>query len=198
MWSYEKKLQYPVNIKNPNPKYAQIIMEQYGGPDGEASASLRYLTQRYGQPYNEVKGMLTDIGTEELAHMEMICAMVHQLTRNLTPEEINASGFAPYFVSHTNGVYQAAANGMPWTATYYQSKGDVITDLHEDLAAEQKARVTYDNLLRLIDDPDITDPLKFLREREVVHYQRFGEALRLTTDRLDCKNFYAFNPGFDK
>lgn len=198
MWSYEKKLQYPVNIKNPNPKYAQIIMEQYGGPDGEASAALRYLTQRYGQPYNEVKGMLTDIGTEELAHMEMICAMVHQLTRNLTPEEINASGFAPHFVSHTNGVYQAAANGMPWTATYYQSKGDVITDLHEDLAAEQKARVTYDNLLRLIDDPDITDPLKFLREREVVHYQRFGEALRLTTDRLDCKNFYAFNPGFDK
>ena len=198
MWSYEKKLQYPVNIKNPNPKYAQIIMEQYGGPDGEALAALRYLTQRYGQPYNEVKGMLTDIGTEELAHMEMICAMVHQLTRNLTPEEINASGFAPYFVSHTNGVYQAAANGMPWTATYYQSKGDVITDLHEDLAAEQKARVTYDNLLRLIDDPDITDPLKFLREREVVHYQRFGEALRLTTDRLDCKNFYAFNPGFDK
>lgn len=198
MWSYEKKLQYPVNIKNPNPKYAQIIMEQYGGPDGEASAALRYLAQRYGQPYNEVKGMLTDIGTEELAHMEMICAMVHQLTRNLTPEEINASGFAPYFVSHTNGVYQAAANGMPWTATYYQSKGDVITDLHEDLAAEQKARVTYDNLLRLIDDPDITDPLKFLREREVVHYQRFGEALRLTTDRLDCKNFYAFNPGFDK
>lgn len=198
MWSYEKKLQYPVNIKNPNPKYAQIILEQYGGADGEASAALRYLTQRYGQPYNEVKGMLTDIGTEELAHMEMICAMVHQLTRNLTPEEINASGFAPYFVSHTNGVYQAAANGVPWTATYYQSKGDIITDLHEDLAAEQKARVTYDNLLRLIDDPDITDPLKFLREREVVHYQRFGEALRLTTDRLDCKNFYAFNPGFDK
>ena len=140
---------------------------------------------------------LTDIGTEELAHMEMICAMVHQLTRNLTPEEINASGFAPYFVSHTNGVYQAAANGVPWTATYYQSKGDVITDLHEDLAAEQKARVTYDNLLRLIDDPDITDPLKFLREREVVHYQRFGDALRITQDNLNSKNFYAFNPSFD-
>ncbi len=138
------------------------------------------------------------LGTEELAHMEMICAMVHQLTRKLTPEEINASGFAPYFVDHTNAVYQVAASGAPWTATYYQSKGDVITDLHEDLAAEQKARVTYDNLLRLIDDPDITEPLKFLREREVVHYQRFGEALRLSTDRLDCKNFYAFNPGFDK
>lgn len=198
MWKYEKKLQYPVNIKNPNPKYAQIIITQYGGPDGEASAALRYLTQRYGQPYNEVKATLTDIGTEELAHMEMICAMVHQLTRNLTPEEINASGFAPYFVDHTNGVYQIAASGMPWTATYYQSKGDVITDLHEDLAAEQKARVTYDNLLRLIDDPDITEPLKFLREREIIHYQRFGEALRLTTDRLDCNNFYAFNPGFDK
>ena len=198
MWYYEKRLQYPVKITKTCPKTAQLIISQYGGPDGEASAALRYLTQRYGQPYNEVKGMLTDIGTEELAHMEMICAMVHQLTRNLTPEEINASGFAPYFVSHTNGVYQAAANGVPWTATYYQSKGDVITDLHEDLAAEQKARVTYDNLLRLIDDPDITDPLKFLREREVVHYQRFGEALRLTTDRLDCKNFYAFNPGFDK
>lgn len=198
MWKYEKKLQYPVNIKNPNPKYAQIIITQYGGPDGEASAALRYLTQRYGQPYNEVKATLTDIGTEELAHMEMICAMVHQLTRNLTPEEINASGFAPYFVDHTNGVYQIAASGMPWTATYYQSKGDVITDLHEDLAAEQKARVTYDNLLRLIDDPDITEPLKFLREREIIHYQRFGEALRITTDRLDCNNFYAFNPGFDK
>lgn len=180
MWKYEKKLQYPVNIKNPNPKYAQIIITQYGGPDGEASAALRYLTQRYGQPYNEVKATLTDIGTEELAHMEMICAMVHQLTRNLTPEEINASGFAPYFVDHTNGVYQIAASGMPWTATYYQSKGDVITDLHEDLAAEQKARVTYDNLLRLIDDPDITEPLKFLREREIVHYQRFGEALQST------------------
>ncbi len=198
MWKYEKKLQYPVNIKNPNPKYAQIIITQYGGPDGEASAALRYLTQRYGQPYDEVKATLTDIGTEELAHMEMICAMVHQLTRKLTPEEINASGFAPYFVDHTNAVYQVAASGAPWTATYYQSKGDVITDLHENLAAEQKARVTYDNLLRLIDDPDITEPLKFLREREVVHYQRFGEALRLSTDRLDCKNFYAFNPGFDK
>lgn len=129
--------------------------------------------------------------------MEMICAMVHQLTRDLTPEQIKESGFAPYFVDHTNAVYPVAASGMPWTATYIQAKGDAITDLHEDLAAEQKARVTYDNLLRLIDDPDIIDPLKFLRAREIVHYQRFGEALRLTTDRLNCKNFYAFNPGFD-
>lgn len=198
MWKYEKKLQYPVNIKNPNPKYAQIIISQYGGPDGELGASMRYLTQRYGQPFSEVKGILTDIGTEELAHLEMICAMVHQLTRNLTPEEIKKSGFDKYFVDHTNAVYPIAASSLPWRAEYIQAKGDVLADLHEDLAAEQKARVTYDNLLRLIDDPDILDPLKFLREREIVHYQRFGEALRLTTDKLDSKNFYAFNPNFDK
>lgn len=175
MWKYEKKLQYPVNIKNPNPKYAQIIISQYGGPDGEMGASMRYLTQRYSMPYNEVKGMLTDIGTEELAHLEMICAMVHQLTRNLTPEEIKKSGFDKYFVDHTSAVYPIAASSLPWRAEYIQAKGDIIADLHEDLAAEQKARVTYDNLLRLIDDPDIRDPLKFLREREIVHYQRFGE-----------------------
>ena len=137
---------------------------------------MRYLTQRYSQPYNEIKGMLTDIGTEELGHLEMICAMVHQLTKNLTPEQIKKSGFETYFVDHTNAVYPVAASGLPWTATYIQAKGDAITDLHEDLAAEQKARVTYDNLLRLIDDPDIIEPLKFLRAREIVHYQRFGEA----------------------
>ena len=176
MWQYEKKLQFPVNIKNPNPKYAQIIISQYGGPDGELGASMRYLTQRYSQPYNEVKGMLTDIGTEELAHLEMVCAMVHQLTKNLTPEEIKKSGFDKYFVDHTNAVYPVAAAGLPWRAEYIQAKGDVLADLHEDLAAEQKARVTYDNLIRLIDDPDILEPLKFLREREIVHYQRFGEA----------------------
>lgn len=197
MWKYEKKLQYPVNIKNPNPKYAQIIISQYGGPDGELGASMRYLTQRYSQPFNEVKGILTDVGTEELAHLEMVCAMVHQLTRNLTEEQIKANGFDKYFVDHTNAVYPVAAAGIPWRAEYIAAKGDVLADLHEDLAAEQKARVTYDNLLRLIDDPDILDPLKFLRQREVVHYQRFGEALRLTTDKLNEKNFYAFNPGFD-
>ena len=196
MWKYEKKLQYPINIKNPNPKYAQIIISQYGGPDGEFSASMRYLTQRYSMPYDEVKGLLTDIGTEELAHLEMVCAMVYQLTKNLTPEEIKKSGFDKYFVDHTTAVYPVAASGLPWTATYIQAKGDIITDLHEDLAAEQKARTTYDNLLTLIDDPDIREPLKFLRAREIVHYQRFGEALRLTTDRLDSKNFYAFNPSF--
>lgn len=176
MWKYEKKLQYPVNIKNPNPKYAQIIISQYGGPDGELGASMRYLTQRYSQPFNEVKGMLTDIGTEELAHLEMICAMVHQLTRNLSEEQIKESGFDKYFVDHTNAVFPIAAASLPWRAEYIQAKGDVIADLHEDLAAEQKARVTYDNLLRLIDDPDILDPLRFLRQREIVHYQRFGEA----------------------
>ena len=198
MWKYEKKLQYPVNIKNPNAKYAQIIISQYGGPDGELGASMRYLTQRYSQPYNEVKGILTDVGTEELAHMEMICAMVHQLTKNLSIEEIKAQGFDKYFVDHTTALYPIAASAVPWRAEYIQAKGDVLADLHEDLAAEQKARVTYDNLIRLIDDPDILAPLKFLREREIVHYQRFGEALRLTTDKLDAKNFYAFNPSFDK
>jgi hypothetical protein len=198
MWEYEKKLQYPVNIKNPNPKLAKIIITQYGGPDGEMSASLRYLSQRYSMPYSELKGLLTDIGTEELAHFEMIAAMVHQLTRNMTPEEIVRSGFDTYFVDHTAGIWPQAASGAPWTAGYIQSKGDVLTDLHEDMAAEQKARTTYDNLLRLIDDPDIRDPLKFLREREIVHYQRFGEGLRIATDNLNSKNFYACNPSFDK
>ena len=197
MWKYEKKLQYPVNIKNPNPKYAQIIISQYGGPDGELGSAMRYLTQGDSQAFNEFKGILTDVGTEELAHLEMICAMVHQLTRNLSEKEIVDSGFDKYFVDHTNAVFPIAASSLPWRAEYIQAKGDVLADLHEDLAAEQKARVTYDNLLRLIDDPDVLDPLRFLREREVVHYQRFGEALRLTTDKLDSKNFYAFNPGFD-
>lgn len=198
MWEYEKKLQYPVKIKNPNPKLAKIIITQYGGPDGELGASMRYLSQRYSMPYSELKGILTDIGTEELAHFEMIAAMVHQLTRNMTPEEIVKSGFDTYFVDHTAGVWPQAASGAPWTAAYIQSKGDVITDLHENLAAEQKARTTYDNLLRLIDDPDVRDPLKFLRAREIIHYQRFGEGLRIATDHLNSKNFYACNPSFDK
>ncbi|MBQ9977330.1 MAG: manganese catalase family protein [Clostridia bacterium] len=198
MWQYDKKLQFPVNIKNPDPKAAQIIITQYGGPDGELGASMRYLTQRYSMPYDDLKGLLTDVGTEELAHLEMICAMVHQLTRNLTPEEIKKSGFDKYFVDHTAAVYPIAASALPWRAEYIQAKGDVITDLHEDLAAEQKARTTYDNLLRLIDDPDIREPLKFLRQREIVHYQRFGEGLERAKDRLNSKNFYACNPSFDK
>lgn len=169
----------------------------YGGPDGELGASLRYLSQRYSMPYPELKGLLTDIGTEELGHLEMIGAIVYQLTRNLSMEEIKKSGFDTYFVDHTTGVYPTAASGFPWSAASMQSKGDLIADLHEDLAAEQKARVTYDNILRLVDDPDVRDPIKFLREREIVHYQRFGEGLRLATDKLNSKNFYAFNPSFD-
>ena len=197
MWQYEKRLQYPVNIKNPNPKLAQVIISQYGGPDGEICASLRYLSQRYSMPYPELKAILTDIGTEELAHLEMVGAMVHQLTRNLTEQQIKDSGFAPYYTDHTTGVYPVAAAGTPFSAMAFQSKGDPITDLHEDLAAEQKARTTYDNLIRLVDDPDVLEPLKFLREREIVHFQRFGEGLRLVQDHLDSRNFYAFNPAFD-
>lgn len=149
---------------------------EFGGPDGELGASLRYLNQRYSAPYDEVRALLTDVGSEELGHMEMISAIVYQLTRDLTPEEIKKYGFEPYYVDHTTGVYPVAASGVPFTATYFQSKGDVITDLHEDLAAEQKARTTYDNLLRIIDDYDVKDPIRFLREREIVHFQRFGEA----------------------
>ncbi len=198
MFQYEKILQYPINIKNPNPMYAKIIMSQYGGPDGELGASLRYLSQRFAMPCCELQGLLTDIGTEELGHLEMIGTLVYQLTRNLSCEEIKKQGFDAYFVDHTTGVYPASAAGVPFTAAYLQSKGDVITDLHEDMAAEQKARTTYDNILRLVDDPDVKDVIKFLRAREVVHYQRFGEGLRLATDKLNEKNFYAFNPAIDK
>jgi spore coat protein JC len=196
MWNYERRLQYPVKITQTNPEIAKVIITQFGGPDGELAASQRYLSQRYSMPYREVAGLLTDIGTEELAHMEMICAIVHQLTRNLTPEEIKASGFDTYYVDHTLGLWPMAASGTPFSATVFQSKGDAITDLHEDMAAEQKARTTYDNILRLIHDPEICDPIRFLREREIVHYQRFGEGLRIVQDNLDSKNFYAFNPEF--
>ncbi len=198
MWEYDRKLQYPVNIKKTNPQMAQVIISQFGGPDGELAASMRYLSQRYSMPYRQVAGVLTDIGTEELAHMEIVSAIVYQLTKNLTPEEIKKSGFDKYYVDHTTGIYPVAASGTPFTATYFQSKGDAITDLFEDMAAEQKARSTYDNILRLIDDPDVCDPIRFLREREIVHFQRFGESLRLVQESLDPKNFYMFNPEFDK
>lgn len=198
MWTYEKRLQYPVKIKRPDAKAAKIIISQFGGPDGELAASQRYLSQRYSTPYRDVAGLLTDIGTEELAHMEMICAIIHQLTRDLTVEQIKEQGFAPYFVDHTLGLWPQAAGGVPFSATVFQSKGDVITDLHEDMAAEQKARTTYDNILRLVDDPDVREPIKFLRQREIVHFQRFGEALENVKDSLDRKNFYAYNPAFDK
>ena len=197
MWIYEKKLQYPVRIKNPNPALAKLIISQYGGPHGELGASLRYLSQRYSMPYPELRAILTDIGTEELAHLEMVGTIVYQLTRNLTQEEIQKQGFDAYFIDHTTGVYPAAASGASFSAASIAVTGDTLADINEDLAAEQKARVTYDNILRFADDPDVRDPIKFLREREIVHYQRFGEGLRIATDRLDSKNFYAFNPSFD-
>lgn len=198
MFVYEKKLQYPVNIKQTNPKLAKIIITQYGGPDGELGASLRYLSQRFTMPLPELKGTLTDIGTEELGHLEMIGAIVYQLTKDLTEDEIKKAGFEDYFVDHTTGIYPQSASGVPYSAASMQVKGDPITDLHENMAAEQKARSTYDNILRFCDDYDVKDAIRFLREREVVHYQRFGENLRLLSDKLDEKNFYAFNPSFDK
>lgn len=198
MWQYKKMLQYPVNIKNPNPALAKLIMSQLGGPDGELGASMRYLNQRYSAPCRQVQGILTDVGTEELGHMEMISAIIFQLTRNLTDKDLREGGFDAYFVDHTTGIYPVSAAGVPFTASVFQSTGDAIADLSEDLAAEQKARKGYDNLLRLVDDPDVRDPLKFLREREIVHFQRFGEGLRLVQDMLNSKNFYAINPSFDK
>ena len=198
MWVYEKTLQYPVKIRKPDPALAQLIITQLGGPDGELGASMRYLNQRYSMPYREVVGMLTDIGTEELAHLEMIGAIVSQLTRDLSVEEIKKSGFDAYFVDHTTGVYPVSAAGVPFDMKYIGVKGDAIADLTEDMGAEQKARVTYDNLIRLIDDPDVCDPIRYLREREVVHFQRFGESLGIVRDNLDAKNFYGWNPEFDR
>ncbi|HPE16285.1 MAG TPA: manganese catalase family protein, partial [Oscillospiraceae bacterium] len=178
-------------------KLAAIIISQYGGPDGELGASLRYLSQRYTMPYPELKALLTDIGTEELGHLEMVGTIVYQLTRNLNEKQIMEAGYAPYFVDHTTGVYPTAAAGTPFTAAALAVKGDTIADLVEDMAAEQKARVTYDNILRMSDDPDVTDAIRFLREREIVHFQRFGEAVRLAKERLDQKNIYFTNPSFD-
>ena len=198
MWMYEKRLEYPIKIKNPNPALAKFIISQYGGPHGELGASLRYLSQRYSMPYRQVAGILTDIGTEELAHLEMVCTIFHQLTRGMTAEQIKAAGMHDYFVDHTAGVYPQFASGVPFTAATFSVSGDALADIQEDMAAEQKARLTYDNILRLADDPDVIDPIRFLREREIAHYQRFGEGLRIIQDNLDSKNFYAFNPEFDR
>ena len=198
MWTYEKRLQYPVNIKNPCPKTASLIISQFGGPDGELSASMRYLSQRYSMPCKETAGLLTDIGTEELAHLEIICAIIFQLTKNMKPEDAKTAGFDAYYIDHTAGIWPTAAAGIPFNACEFQSKGDLFADLFEDMAAEQKARTVYENLIRVIDDPDVLAPLKFLREREVVHFQRFGEALERNKTKLDEKNFYYFNPEFDK
>ena len=198
MWNYEKRLQYPINITRPNAKLAQIIISQYGGPDGEMGASMRYLSQRFAAPNRTTMGILNDVGTEELGHLEIIGAIVHQLTRNMTPEEVKKAGYETYFVDHTAGVYPTAASGSPWNAASMAVKGDLIADLTEDLAAEQKARVTYDNILRLSDDPDVNDVIKFLRAREIVHFQRFGEGLRLAKEKMDQKNLYFVNPSFDQ
>ena len=198
MWNYEKRLQYPVKITQTNPKLAMVIMSQYGGPDGELAASLRYISQRYTMPDRKVAGVLTDIGTEEFAHFEIISTIVYQLTKNLSVEELKASGFDKYYVDHTLALWPQAAGGIPFNACEFQSKGDPITDLTEDMAAEQKARTTYDNILRLVKDPEVCDPIRFLREREIVHFQRFGECMRIINEGLDSKNFYAFNPSFDE
>ena len=197
MFNYEKRLEFPVNIKTPNAQLAQVIISQFGGPDGELGASMRYLSQRYSMPNRVCMGLLTDVGVEELSHLEIVSVIVHQLTRNLSMEEIKRSGFDKYYVDHTLAVWPQAAGGIPFNACEFQSKGDPITDLFEDMAAEQKARTTYDNILRLVDDPDVIEPIKFLRAREIVHFQRFGEALQILQDDLDAKNFYAFNPSFD-
>ncbi len=198
MFVYEKKLQYPVKIARPNPKLAKVVISQVGGPDGELGASMRYLNQRYSMPYDELKGLLTDIGTEELGHLEMVASIIHQLTREMSMDEIKKSGLDTYFVDHTAGVYLTAASGFPWSAASMAVKGDVLADLNEDLAAEQKARVTYDNILRLSDDPDVNNVIRYLREREIVHYQRFGEGLRLAMEKMNQKNMYIVNPSFDK
>ena len=191
MWTYNKVLEYPINIKNRNPQLAKFIISQYGGPDGELSASLRYLSQRFGMPDQTAKAILNDIGTEELAHLEMVGTIVHQLTDGCCPEELKQAGLGSYYTDHGWGVYPQSAAGMPFDANCLACKGDPIANLQEDLAAEQKARATYEKLIDLCaDDPDVIDPLRFLREREIVHFQRFGEALRGVQDKLAEKKWY--------
>ena len=191
MWTYKKALQYPIDIKCTDPKLAKVIISQYGGPDGELAASLRYLSQRFAMPDQNSKAILNDIGTEELAHLEMVGTIVHQLTKNASLEEIEKAGLAPYYTDHGVDVYPISAAGVPFTAAYIAAKGDPIANLQEDLAAEQKARATYEKLIDLCkDNPDVIDPLRYLREREVVHFQRFGEVLRGIQDRLAQKKFY--------
>lgn len=194
MYVYEKRLQYPVNIKCRNPKMAQVIISQYGGPDGEASAAMRYMSQKYAMKNSRVAGLLNDIATEEMSHLEIVGTIVSQLVKDLPCDEVDVAGFEKYYVDHTLGVWPQAAGGVPFTATEFQSSGDSIADLVEDMAAEQKARKTYDNILSLVKDNEVADPIRFLRKREIVHFQRFGEALRLINEDLDKKNFYAFNP----
>ena len=192
-----KKIAVSGKYKGTECEDGAVHYEPVCGPDGEMGASMRYLSQRYSMPYSEQKAVLTDIGTEELAHLEIVAAIVHQLTRNLTAEELEEQGFGPYYIDHATGIWPQAAGGVPFNACEFQSKGDPVTDLFEDLAAEQKARSTYDNILRVVTDPDVCEPIRFLRKREIVHFQRFGEALRGLQEKLDSRNFYAFNPSFD-
>ncbi len=196
MWQYQKQLEYPVNVKRPNARAAKVIITQFGGPNGELGASLRYLSQRFAMPDQRVAGLLNDIGTEELAHLEIVCSLVRQLTRNLTTDQIIEGGFDGYFADHTLGLYPVDATGNPFSAATFQSLGDPLADLAEDMGAEQKARVTYDNILKLVDDPDVCDVIRFLREREIVHFQRFGEAMAMIREGLDRRNYYATNPAF--
>jgi len=194
MWTYNKVLQYPIKIKCPNAKLAKFIISQYGGPDGELAASLRYLSQRFGMPDQKSKAILNDIGTEELAHLEIVGSIVHQLTDGVCPEELEKAGLGAYYTDHGVGVYPQAAAGWPFNAAVLAVKGDPIADLQEDLAAEQKARATYEKLIDLCkDDPDVIDPLRFLREREVVHFQRFGEALNGVQEKLYQRNKFYLN-----
>ena len=189
MWYYVKTLEYPINLKSCDLNMAKLIITQYGGPDGELGAALRYLNQRYTMPTNKSKGLLTDIGTEEMGHVEMLGTMVYQLMENASREQIKPAGLAGHYADHGKALFYTDATGNPWTATYIQAKGDVIADIHEDMAAEQKARATYEWLMNLTDDAEIKKILGFLREREVVHYQRFGEALMDVQDNVKPSKF---------
>lgn len=189
MWYYVKTLEHPVNLKSTDIRMAKLLVTQYGGPDGELAAALRYLNQRYSMPTNKAKALLTDIGTEELAHVEIMATMVHQIMENASIDEITAAGLDGHYADHGKGLFYTDATGNPFTSTYIQCKGDIITDLTEDMAAEQKARTTYEWLMNLTDDVEIKKILGFLREREVVHFQRFGEALVDVQDNTKLTNF---------
>ncbi|NLJ97725.1 MAG: manganese catalase family protein [Tissierellia bacterium] len=190
MWIYEKRLQYPVRVDTTNPTLAAMIIEQFGGADGELSAGIRYLTQRWTMPTNQAKAVLTDIGTEELAHWEIIGTLAWKLVKDATVDQIKGTPFEAHYVNHGKSPFPHNAAGAPWMATYLNSKGDPIADLHEDMAAEEKARATYEWLINISDDPGVTDTLRFLRQREINHFQRFGEALRIVQEEQDRKKYY--------
>ncbi|MCP3764155.1 manganese catalase family protein [Domibacillus sp. A3M-37] len=189
MWTYEKKLQYPVKVSTCNPTLAKYLMEQYGGADGELAAALRYMNQRYTIP-GKVIGLLNDIATEEFAHLEMIATMIYKLTKDATPQQLRDAGLAEHYVSHDSALFYNNAAGVPFTAAYIQAKGDPIADLYEDIAAEEKARATYQWIIDMSDDPDLNDSLRFLREREVVHSQRFREAVEILKGERDQKKVF--------